>query len=102
VGGKEAYIMIYSGATKNYVDAKFMKKAGITGATLYDDTNPSVVLANGTKQAVTHLVPSLTVHVDNYRQNLQCYVTDLGSQYDLILGKSWLTMINPHIDWRSI
>jgi hypothetical protein len=99
VNGKVAYILVDSGASQNYCCTQFMQRAGIKGPTLLSDE--TVMLGNGTRQKVTHLLPDLTVSIENYKQRLACYATDLGGQYDLILGKPWLAMHNPHIDWEK-
>ena len=98
MAGKPAFILLDSGASAVYMDSRFSKRAGLSGAALVEQGH--VKLGNGVKQA-THLLPSVSVQVDNYREDLKCLVTDLGTQYDLILGKEWLTRHNPVVNWQT-
>lgn len=97
--GKEAYFMIDSGASNIFVDERYLKRAGLQGVPLV--RQESVHLADGSKQAVTHLLPSFPIRIDNYKEDVKAFVTDLGGQYDVILGKKWLEHINPDIDWAD-
>lgn len=98
MAGKQALCLIDCGATKNYMDSKFQKKAGVDGAAVLSG---KVKLANGSEQSVSHVVPKARVQVGEYKDTLKCYVTDLGGQYDLILGMPWLKRHNPKIDWDT-
>ena len=91
--------MLDSGASSIYVDEGFCKRKGLNPAKLTEQS--SVKLADGTQSAVTHLLPSVRLQVENYKDNMRAYVTSLGGQYDMILGMEWLERINPQVDWRA-
>ncbi|KAG0247997.1 hypothetical protein DFQ27_001313, partial [Actinomortierella ambigua] len=58
-----------------------------------------IILPNGTS-STTHHSASLTISRGEYTGSLDAIVYDLD-RVDLILGKPWLTRVNPRINWQT-
>jgi hypothetical protein len=98
INGRPAWILLDSGASKNFVDLKFVNKNRIGKK----PTQPfSVELADGRKKEVTTEVNINNLELDAYRTSgITAQVLEL-QRYDAILGKPWLYHANPNIDWRT-
>ena len=96
INGRPAWILLDSGASKNFVDQKFVHKNRIPKK----PTTPfSVELADGRKKEVTTEVEVKALELGKYRTSeFSAQVLEL-QRYDAILGKPWLYQVNPHIDW---
>lgn len=57
-------------------------------------------MANGQIQETSQFLPSARIHIDDYHDRAKLIVTEL-SHHDVILGKPWLTSVNPDIDWQN-
>jgi transposase InsO family protein len=63
-------------------------------------TKPHVVhLADQSAQPAVGFVPSVDLTLGTHSEQLPAFVTDLGGQWDMILGRTWLERHNPLIDW---
>jgi len=98
INGKSAWILFDSGASRNFINEKFVETGHLTTKT----TTPiTVELADGRKQKADQIVTMSTLQLDEYK------TTDITAQviplkrYDVILGKNWLYHANPLIDWRK-
>jgi hypothetical protein len=91
--------LVDSGATTEFVDTRFVKRIGVKPDPIKRPL--SVSLADRSTQLTTHVVPALRVQLAGYNDHLRCYQADLGGQWDIILGRSWLKRIAPTIDWRA-
>ena len=60
----------------------------------------SVKQPDGTVLSVGERIPRAHVRVGTYSDTMQLDVVPMEG-IDLVLGKTWLTRINPHIDWQS-
>ena len=88
--------MIDGEAEADVVSKKFVAQHNIP----LTPTSPiPVLLANGSTSITSHTA-SINFQRFNYSDTLHPIVYDLG-KYDLILGKPWLTKINPSINWRT-
>jgi hypothetical protein len=58
-----------------------------------------ILLPNGSSSITSHTVP-ITLDRGDYSDSLNPILYPLN-KYDLILGKPWLTKVNPHINWRT-
>ena len=63
-------------------------------------TPDSVTLANGSTQDSLGFYPQLPFTIDSYSDVAEFHVTPL-SGFDVILGKPWLSLRTPTIDWSS-
>lgn len=91
-------VLIDSGASEEFVDTSFAKRYNRRGRSLVEGGR-AIRLADGSTQNALS-VHALTVRLDSYRDTLRCYQADLGGQWDVILGRTWLRRLNPTIDWR--
>lgn len=98
IRGQRVVILVDSGASTEFLSTRFNAKLGLPSVPKKD--NVGVVLANGLTQTVS-LQPALKLSTGTYRDTMDFLVTDLSEGIDVILGKSWLSRINPHIDWQT-
>ena len=91
-------VMIDSGASRNFVSYELMKKLKIPINTERKDV---IKLANGQPTKGNGTVEGLRVHIGRYTFTANFSVTPLSESHQLILGKPWLTRVNPEIDWKS-
>ncbi|KAG1278060.1 hypothetical protein G6F66_012149 [Rhizopus arrhizus] len=87
-------ILIDSGASENYVSPNIAQLAKYS--TMIDDRQ--VETAGGQITEITEKV-HLDLNLNGFHCSIQAYV--FPTKFDLILGRSWLTMIKPKPDWSS-
>lgn len=96
--GKRLNLLVDSGATASFLDETLTKKAGWT---LVDKVTPDrVKLADGHTQQSRSLVDQIPIRIGSFVDRQSFHVTNLHG-YDGILGKDWLTRVNPVIDWKT-
>lgn len=66
---------------------------------LKESTPVPIVLPNGSA-SLSHHTANPTLERDSYKDRVHAIVYPL-KKYDLILGKPWLTQVNPNINWRT-
>jgi hypothetical protein len=98
IDGKPAWILLDSGASRNFVDQKFVQRHRLATKS----TTPfTVELADGRKKEVKTEVNIQRLELDTYRTTgIPAQILDL-QRYDAILGKPWLYHANPNINWRA-
>lgn len=91
--------MLDSGATSQFIDQEWAISQGLV---LKKKKHPECLTVVDGRPSVagdiTHEV-TIKVLIDQHSENLTCRVTRLGD-HKLILGKSWLRLHNPVIDWQ--
>src|SRR5436309_3764453 len=98
INGRPAWILLDSGASRNFVDQKFVNKNRIPKK---PTPKFSVELADGRKKEVITEINIKDLELDTYRTSgISAQVLEL-QHYDAILGKLWLFHANPNIDWRT-
>ena len=97
INGKPARVLIDGGAEGDVVSSSFCRSNN--DITLQDTVPIPVLLPNGTA-SFAHYTASILLHRDNYLDRIDTIVYPLR-KYDLILGKPWLTHVNPMINWRT-
>jgi hypothetical protein len=99
INGRPAWILLDSGASKNFVDQKFVHKNRLPKKA----TTPfSVELADGRRKEVNTEVNIKTLELDNYcTSGISAQVLEL-QRYDAILGKPWLYHANPTLTGEPI
>ena len=98
IASSTAIIMIDSGASRNFLSTKFTQKISVKiDRTLKD----KIRLADGHQVHGEGTAKSLRFHIGAYTASANFSVTQLTQGYDAILGKTWLTRVNPQIDWKS-
>ncbi|KAG2194676.1 hypothetical protein INT47_013051 [Mucor saturninus] len=95
VNGHPCTVLIDSGASANYIHPNLVPfvsriKPAIQGQ--------SVETANG-QQIPINKVATFSVALGEYTDRIEAYVFD--TKFDLILGRSWLSQVQPMPNWRS-
>lgn len=96
--GTHVRILVDSGASHNFVDAALVEHHRMT--TMSKGVADSVRLADGSEQASSALLAQGRFRVGTYKDKDDFHVTPIQGA-DVILGKSWLTRLNPQIDWAE-
>ena len=95
--GREFRALIDSGATRNFVSPDCVLQANLECKdqdTFLELGDASNVLSRG---CVTD-VPIITA---GFSCKIDLIVTNLLHDVDIVLGMTWLTLVNPIIDWRN-
>src|ERR1051325_6007759 len=97
INGDNAWILIDSGASQNFVNEKFIQENDIP---VDKTTSRTIELADGSKQVASYETKLYNLKIGNYKT--KCIKERLVKldKYDVILGKSWLYNANPIIDWK--
>jgi hypothetical protein len=98
LNGLPATILIDSGAQRDFVSACWIQQHSAITSDL--EHTLRVRLANGQIQATRLQLPHATLSFGPHSTTRSFTVTDLQA-FDVILGKPWLTDINPDIDWST-
>jgi gag-polyprotein putative aspartyl protease len=95
--GQDARILIDTGATANYVDRRFAKRANIEMKKL-----PQARLLRGLVGEAGKLEEMINanIKIGDCETNFEAYVTEFPS-YDAVLGLPWIRKHNPVIDWQT-
>jgi len=96
VAGFPARILIDCGAEGNVIASSFQKRHSLPRT---PGPPIPIILPNGSS-SISSFTSSFSIDRDQYTDTLDALVYPL-SNYDLILGKPWLTVINPLINWRN-
>ena len=88
VSGSAASVLIDTGASHAYLSNQFAQRCGLS----VRPSEATVTLATGVVTPVIGTC-SVLVRIGQYSERLSVYVADLASDWDLILGQSWL---EPH------
>lgn len=95
VQGRSVRILLDCGAGDNYINKTLAQELQLP--TIFQP-GKVVQLAGPVTQDASSLIPSLQFRIGQYKDRLPFTVTKLV-EYDMILGKPWLTYRNPEIDW---
>jgi len=96
VYGQRTKCLIDSGASEDFVGRELVQAYDMP--TSRGPQKRQVRLANGSKQDASYVLADAPIQLGEYRTTRTLTVTPLGG-YGLILGKPWLTDVNPGIDW---
>jgi hypothetical protein len=95
IRGSKFTALLDSGAEKDYVDPHVVDMLKLPTIL---EPDQKVILANGYEQDGSSVVPMLSYRLGQLKDKRPFTVTQLAN-YDLILGKPWLSYFNPDIDW---
>jgi hypothetical protein len=98
VNGHPATVLIDSGAQRDFVSNRFIARHALSTTPL--DQPLRIRLANGQLQATRQHLPDATVSFGPHTTTRPLTVTSIDA-FDIILGKPWLTDVNPSIDWTT-
>ena len=99
IAGKPAIVLIDSGASTSFIDAKFVQQYQLQLQAL-TKANLTVKLATGKRVHIKERTTNTSIEIDSYTDQVKFMVVPLG-ECDAILGMTWLKRINPDIDWRT-
>ena len=98
--GVRAKILIDSGADHNYLSENFAEKNLVQVMQVVGDES-SVRMADGTLSPACGTALKVPLKIGTYSDQLDFRVTPMATEYDVILGKPWLTWYNPRPNWRT-
>eukprot|EP00884_Botryococcus_braunii_P017164 jgi/Botrbrau1/4130/Bobra.0192s0005.1 len=96
LAGRPVRILLDSGASANFIDDKLVQELALPTVPL--SSHVTVGVADGRTSVVGHSV-STDLTVGTLGFGLTCLPTEL-TYYDLVLGKPWLTVFNPIVNWK--
>ena len=97
--GRPAHILLDSGSSTEFVSAAFVHRHRLP--TSAARTGRRVTLADGSKQTPSGRLLRTPVGMRNHRHQVNFTVLPL-SQYDAILGMSWMQRYRPDIDYEAM
>jgi RNase H-like domain found in reverse transcriptase/Reverse transcriptase (RNA-dependent DNA polymerase)/Integrase zinc binding domain/Integrase core domain/gag-polyprotein putative aspartyl protease len=97
VQGRECRALIDSGASSQFISKAFA--ASLKGPRIQKSNPDSIRLANGHTLTSDH-VQRLSFSLSNYSDQDTFHEVDLEG-FDLILGRPWLSRVNPDINWKT-
>ena len=89
--------LIDSGATRSFMNSDIVGALGF-----FVSKKPTTLeLATGTKTSSDGVIPDVFISVGNMDSRLTLTSMKLFDEIDVILGKDWLEVVNPYINWRK-
>jgi len=100
IANKSVIALIDSGATHNFVSSAFCERHGLVlGAS---SRVSHIRLANGKSQKSMGMLHDVRVHVGQSKVTQDLVAMPMrDEEFEVILGKPWLSEVNPHINWTS-
>ena len=95
-GGLTAPILLDTGASSNFVSPRLLQRLGIT----YSPTTATLRLADDSSSPILGRV-RLRFRLQSLTCTVTCYVTDLCSDFDLILGNSFMVSHKAVLDYSN-
>jgi len=100
INGKQARIMLDSGASHNFVDTQWIHSNELFSTTKPHPGAGTVSMANGTEERNSRFLEEATLELGKYTTKLNFDVIKV-ERYDAILGMKWFKEENPTIDWDA-
>ena len=99
INGHRATILVDSGSTHDFISERFVDRHKLMAVSSSDTLN--VTLADGTATTRPRKsVGPVRLVIDRLGED-QCFTVFPLAQYDVILGKPWLTRNNPDINFKT-
>ena len=89
--------LVDSGATRSFIDKKLQLHPPLEFIEAYS----SLEMANGKTIVSTRVAPDVLISIGKIQFRFRLTAVPMMDGFELILGKDWLDMINPLVDWRS-
>ncbi len=96
----ELQALIDSGADESFLDTTLVRQLGLTTEQLKEPLEASTLDGRLLARVTTRTCPVQLQLSGNHFEEISFFVID-SPLIPLVLGHSWLTKHNPHIDWRS-
>ena len=97
IKGTPVRALVDSGATRSFVNEKLQLCPPLSFIGAYS----SLEMANGDTIVSTGIAPAVLVCIGKVQFRSDLEAVPLMKGYDVVLGKDWLDMVNPLIDWCS-
>ena len=97
VNGTPVRALVDSGATRSFVDESIRLHPPLEFIGAYS----SLEMANGETIVSTGIAPDVLISLGDVQFRSTLTAVPMMEGIDLILGKDWLDMVNPLVDWRS-
>lgn len=97
LAGRKVNILIDGGAGGNFISKDTMNKYRFDKYTIPEYL---LVFANGEKAKCNQRTKRLHLELQGYRRDIELDVASIDN-YDIILGKPWLSQENPCINWKD-
>ena len=89
--------LVDTGATRSFIDEKLQLRPLLSFIGAYS----LLEMANGDTIVSTGIALAVLVCIGKVQFRSDLTAVPLRKGYDVVLGKDWLDMVNPLIDWRS-
>lgn len=99
VGAQPLRVLLDSGASHTFAAAHLQQALGLSAVPSVQPTM-RVRLANGTTEHATMTLPNVKLCMGSYAVRRDLPIIPIMG-YDVILGKDWLSEVNPSIDWAT-
>ena len=96
LAGREVRVLLDSGASANFVSDTLLHELTLPTVPMSSPVN--VRVADGRTTVVQSNVTT-DLSVGSFKFGVTCLPTELY-HYDVVLGKPWLTLFNPVVNWR--
>jgi hypothetical protein len=96
LAGRPVRVLLDSGASANFVNSDLVHELSLPTAPISSPV--TVRVADGRTSVVKHSVTA-DLSVGTMHFGVTCMATELY-HYDFVLGKPWLTVFNPFINWK--
>jgi hypothetical protein len=96
LAGREVRVLLDSGASANFVSETLLHELSLPTVPMSSPVN--VRVADGRTSVVQSSVTT-DLSVGSLQFGVTCLPTELY-HYDVVLGKPWLTLFNPVVNWR--
>jgi hypothetical protein len=97
--GKPASILLDSGSSSEFVSADFIRRHALTTFPTVPERH--VRMADGSKQTSSGRLEYAPLHMNGHNYAIDFTVLPL-SQYDAVIGMSWMLQYKPKIDWDTL
>ena len=97
VNGTLVRALVDSGATRSFVDERIRLHPPLQFIGAYS----SLEMANGETIVSTGIAPDVLISLGDIQFRSTLTAVPMMEGIDLILGKDWLDMVNPLVDWRT-
>jgi hypothetical protein len=96
LSGREIRVLLDSGASANFISDKIVHELALPTASI---SSPVTVRVADGRTSVVQSNVTTDLSVGSLHFRVTCLPTELY-HYDVVLGKPWLTMFNPVVNWK--
>ena len=96
IQGTPVHTLVDSGATRSFIDEKLHLRPLLHFVGAYS----SLEMVNGDTIVSTRIALAILVNIGPVQCRMNLTTVPLMRGFDVVLGKDWLDVVNPLIDWR--